>query len=164
MGRKRNPASSVAVNISPIQLKRSDFKSKLLALCTKYDVSPSLLELEITEGTLLEICENSIKIFNQLLESNISIALDDFGSRCSSLSYLVLLPVKTLKIDKLFVDNIQHEKSKILIRNIIDSSKSLNCKIIVEGVETKEQIYIPNNLGCNIIQGYYFSKPLSKKN
>lgn len=154
---------NVAVNISPVQLKRSDFKNKVLAFCTKYDISPSLLELEITEGTLLEMCDNSTKVFNQLVESNINIALDDFGTRYSSLSYLVSLPVSTLKIDKLFVDNIQYEKNKILIRSIVDLSKSLNCKIIVEGVETKEQVDILNNLGCNIIQGYYFSKPLLQK-
>ncbi|BAH07564.1 hypothetical protein CKR_2513 [Clostridium kluyveri NBRC 12016] len=154
---------SVAVNISPVQLKKSDFKNKVLAFCTKYDVPPSLLELEITEGTLLEMSDNSIKVFNQLVESNINIALDDFGTRYSSLSYLVSLPVSTLKIDKLFVDNIQYEKNKILIRSIVDLSKSLNCRIIVEGVETKAQVDILNNLGCNIIQGYYFSKPLSQK-
>lgn len=154
---------NVAVNISPIQLKRDDFKNNLLDLCTKYAVSPSLLELEITESTLLEMCDDNVKVFNELVESNINIVLDDFGTRYSSLSYLVSLPVSTLKIDKLFVDNIQYEKNKILIRSIIDLSKSLNCKIIAEGVETKKQVDILNNLGCYIIQGYYFSKPLSEK-
>ncbi|WP_333861849.1 putative bifunctional diguanylate cyclase/phosphodiesterase [Clostridium sp.] len=154
---------SVAINISPVQLKRSDFKNKLLGLCTKYDIAPSLLELEITEGTLLEICDDNIKVFNQLVESHINIALDDFGTRYSSLSYLASLPVSTLKIDKLFVDGIQHKKNKILIKSIVDLSKSLNCKLIIEGVETEKQVHILNSLGCNIMQGYYFSKPLSKE-
>ncbi|MFL0198081.1 putative bifunctional diguanylate cyclase/phosphodiesterase [Clostridium sp. WILCCON 0269] len=153
----------VAVNISPVQLRTKDFKANLLNMCTKYNISPSLLELEITEGTLLEICKDNIKIFNELIESNINIALDDFGSKYSSLSYLVALPINTLKIDKLFVDNIQNEKNKIVIKSMADLSRALNCKIIIEGVETKEQVDILNDLGCNIIQGYYFSKPLSEK-
>lgn len=153
---------SIGVNISPVQLEKVDFKSEVLNLCTKYKVSPSLLELEITEDVSLKICENTIKTFKGLADNNVRIALDDFGTKYSSLEYLLLLPVSTLKIDKLFVDNIRHEKNKILIKSMVDLCRTLNCKMIVEGVETKEQLSILSNLGCSIIQGYYFSKPLSK--
>lgn len=152
--------NTISVNISPIQLKRSDFKDNLLNSCAKYSVPPSLLEIEITEGTLMEICKDKIEVLNELMESGINIALDDFGTGYSSMNYLITLPVNTLKIDKSFIDNIENYKNKAVIESIVSLSKSLKYKIITEGVETRDQLDVLTDLGCNIIQGYYFSKPL----
>lgn len=152
--------NTIAVNISPLQIKSSDFKDNILNTCAKYNIPPSLLEIEITERTLMEICEDKIEVLNQLIESGVNIAIDDFGTGYSSLSYLITLPVNTLKIDKSFIDNIKNDKNKAVIKSIVHLSKSLKYKIITEGVETKEQMNLLTNLGCNIIQGYYFSKPL----
>jgi diguanylate cyclase (GGDEF)-like protein/PAS domain S-box-containing protein len=152
--------NTISVNISPIQIKRSDFKDNILNTCVKYNILPSLLEIEITEGTLMEIGKDKIEVLNQLIESGVNIAIDDFGTGYSSLNYLTTLPVNTLKIDKSFIDNIESDKNKAVIKSIVNLSEYLKYKIITEGVETKEQMDLLTGLGCSIIQGYYFSKPL----
>lgn len=92
----------------------------------------------------------------------INIAIDDFGTGYSSLSYLINISVSTLKIDKTFVDHVENYKNMVLIKNIVNLSKDLKYKVIVEGVETREQIEVLADLGCKIIQGFYFSKPLTE--
>jgi PAS domain S-box/diguanylate cyclase (GGDEF) domain len=152
--------NSISVNISPIQIKRNDFKETLLNTCVTYNIPPFFLEIEITEGTLVEICKDRITVLNELIERGVNVAIDDFGTGYSSLNYLTTLPVKTLKIDKSFIDNIKSENNQAVIRSIVHLSKSLKYKIITEGVETREQVDLLTGLECNIIQGYYFSKPL----
>jgi len=141
-------------------MREIDFKENLLNSCAKYNIPPNFLEIEITEGTLIDICKEKIEVLNELMESGINIAIDDFGTGYSSLSYLINIPINTLKIDKTFIDNIKNYKSKALIKSIVELSKDLKYKIITEGVETKDQINLLADLGCNIIQGFYFSKPL----
>ena len=152
----------ISVNVSPIQLKKSNFKSNILNICAKHNVEPSLLEIEITERTLIEIGEDRIELLNELVESGVSIAIDDFGTGYSSLNYLINLPVNTLKIDKSFISNIHNDKNKAVIGSIVKLSKYLKYKVITEGVEIKEQLDVLISLGCNLIQGYYFSKPLKE--
>jgi diguanylate cyclase (GGDEF)-like protein/PAS domain S-box-containing protein len=152
--------NTISVNISPIQIKRDDFKDNILNICAKYNIPPSILEIEITEGTLMEIGKDKIEILNQLIQRGVNIAIDDFGTGYSSLNYLIALPVNTLKIDKSFIENIENYKNKAVIKSIVNLSEHLKYKIITEGVETKEQLDLVTGLGCNIIQGYYFSKPL----
>lgn len=154
--------NNISVNISPIQIKRSDFKDNIINACSKYNIAPSFLEIEITEGTLVEICKDRIRVLNELIKIGVNIAIDDFGTGYSSLNYLTALPVNTLKIDKSFIDNIKSENNQAVIKSIVHLSKSLKYKIITEGVETKEQVDLLTELECNIIQGYYFSKPLSE--
>jgi len=154
--------NTISVNISPIQIKGGNFKDNIINTCSKYDIEPSLLEIEITEGTLMEISKDKIEELNQLIKSGVNIALDDFGTGYSSLNYLITLPVSTVKLDKLFIDNIKSDKNKAVIKSIVHLSKALNYKIITEGVETKEQMALLTGLGCNIIQGYYFCKPIPK--
>lgn len=152
--------NTICLNVSPIQLRKSSFKDKLLNKCALYNVPPSLLEIEITERALMETDKDKIKDLYKLMECGVHVAIDDFGTGYSSLVYLIKLPINTLKIDKSFVDNIQNHKNRAVIGSIVTLAKSLKYKIIVEGVESKEQMDILINLGCNIIQGYYFSKPL----
>ncbi|CUU50427.1 putative bifunctional diguanylate cyclase/phosphodiesterase [Clostridium beijerinckii] len=159
MGYKFN---NIAVNISPIQIKEKDFKDKLLKCCNKYNISPNFLEIEITESTLLDISEENVEVLNELKGMGINVAIDDFGTGYSSLSYLINISVSTLKIDKTFVDHVENYKNMVLIKNIVNLSNDLKYKVIVEGVETREQIEVLTDLGCKIIQGYYFSKPLTK--
>lgn len=108
----------------------------------------------------MEISKDRIRVLNELIENGVKIAIDDFGTGYSSLNYLTKLPVNTLKIDKSFIDNINNENNQAVIRSIVYLSKSLKYKVITEGVEKKEQVDLLTGLGCNIIQGYYFSKPL----
>lgn len=131
-------------------------------MCTKYNIPSKFFEIEITESNLIDICKEKIETLTELMNSGINIAIDDFGTGYSSLNYLINLPINTLKIDKTFVDKIYNYKNRILIKSIIDLAKSLKYKIVTEGVETKEQLDLLTELGCNIIQGFYFSKPLPK--
>ena len=150
---------NISINISPMQLNK-DFIDKLIDICQKNNTSPSLIEIEITEGMLIDLHNNKIEILNEIIKRGIKIAVDDFGKGYSSLTYLTALPINTLKIDKSFIDNIHINKYKAVVKCIIDLCKSLEYRIVAEGVEEKKQLDILNELGCNVIQGYYYSKPL----
>lgn len=150
---------NISINISPMQLNK-DFIDKLIDICQKNNTSPSLIEIEITEGMLIDLHNNKIEILNEIIKRGIKIAVDDFGKGYSSLTYLTALPINTLKIDKSFIDNIHINKYKSVVKCIIDLCKSLDYRIVAEGVEEKKQLDILNELGCNVIQGYYYSKPL----
>lgn len=154
--------NNISINVSPIQIMEKGFKDNILNLHDKYSIHNNLLEIEITEGTLVEACNDKIDLLNELTKNGISIAIDDFGTGYSSLSYLINFPITTLKIDKIFVNKIENYKNKAIVKNIINLAKDLKYKIITEGVETKHQIKVLTDLGCNIIQGFYFSKPVSK--
>lgn len=150
---------NISINISPMQLNK-DFIDKLIDICQKNNTSPSSIEIEITEGMLIDLHNNKIEILNEIIKRGIKIAVDDFGKGYSSLTYLTALPINTLKIDKSFIDNIHINKYKAVVKCIIDLCKSLEYRIVAEGVEEKKQLDILNELGCNVIQGYYYSKPL----
>ena len=151
---------TISVNISPIQLMRKDFKANILNLCTKYNFPPSQLEIEITEGTLMKTREDNIGIIDELIESGFRIAIDDFGIGYSNLNSLLEIKISTLKIDRSIIANIDKYKNMVVLKSIVTLAKNLDFKTIAEGVETKEQFDIIAELGCDIIQGYYFSKPL----
>ncbi|WKY49163.1 EAL domain-containing protein [Eubacteriaceae bacterium ES3] len=151
----------IAVNISAIQLLDESFEALIIEMLENTKVKPNNLELEITESVLM----NSLEIANQKLlflrEKQISIALDDFGTGFSSLTYLKILPITTVKLDKSFIDDIAFNPvSYQIVDNVTQIAKSIGLKIVVEGVETKEQLEILEKLECDFIQGYYFSKPV----
>lgn len=156
--------SNISVNISPIQMKAENFKENLLKLYSKYETPANFLQIEITEGVLIDNYKEKIEILNELIKNGINVAIDDFGTGYSSLSYLMNIPMDTLKIDKIFVDGIDNYKNKILIKGIVNLSKELKYRIVAEGVETKAQLETLTELGCSIIQGFYFSKPVSAEN
>ena len=153
---------NVAVNVSVIQLFSDSFEETVCNALEKSQLDPIYLELEITES----VFANSMDIVNEKLnffrEKNITIALDDFGTGYSSLTYLKTLPITTLKLDKTFVDDIaMNDVSLTIVESVIQIGKSTGLKIVVEGVETVEQLRILSSLQCDYIQGYYFSKPIS---
>ena len=159
---KKYKFDNVAINVSPIQIKEANFKDKIIKTCEKNEIPLNLLEIEVTESALIELNEEKIADLYDLIKKDINISIDDFGTGYSSLSYLTVLPINTLKIDKSFVDNIEDEKNRAVIECILNLSKKLKYKVIAEGVEVKEQLNILMDLGCNIIQGYYFSKPVGE--
>lgn len=128
----------------------------------KYGISPERLELEITETSFVENLEKGMRAVNTFRNQGFSVALDDFGTGLSSLSYLRQMQITTLKIDKSFVDHIPHsEKDTAIFLAIVSLGQSLKLKVVVEGVETREQVdFINANCAQPIIQGYYFSRPL----
>lgn len=159
--RKYNADMILALNISAIQYKRSDFINNLLAMIHKYDVDPHEIELEITESVLIDNFMEMTEKLHILREYGLRISLDDFGTGYSSLSYLKGLPIDTLKIDKSFVDTmLDDNNAKIIIDSIVYMVKKLGYETIAEGVESKEQYDYLKSINCDCIQGYYLGKPV----
>ncbi|MGA8937961.1 MAG: EAL domain-containing protein [Acidobacteriaceae bacterium] len=155
------PAVRIAVNVSPLQLRNRHFISDIeKAINSDHDAASSL-ELEITEGLIMEDVEYSIATLRSIRAMGVSIAIDDFGTGFSSLSYLSKLPLDTLKIDRTFVTDLTEAPEGLAqVSTIINLAHSLNLKVVAEGVETAEQSRLLKMLGCNEMQGFYLSKPL----
>ncbi|HLA30381.1 MAG TPA: EAL domain-containing protein [Pseudomonas sp.] len=152
---------SVAVNISSIHFQRSNFVDSVQAVLHKHQLDASLLELEITEGVLLNQAERAIETLHQLKKLGVKIAIDDFGTGFSSLNYLKRLPIDKVKIDRSFVEEIisdQHDAA--ITQGIISMAHHLRLKVIAEGVETEPQFAFLKKSHCDLFQGYYFAKPM----
>ncbi len=151
----------VSVNLSTLQFKRGDLANLIQKSTETHGVPASCLDLEITEGVLMENLQSALPILHGLKTLGVSTSLDDFGTGYSSLSYLQKLPIDTLKIDKSFIDEVHVSKSDADIsRTILALGHSLNLNVVAEGVEYQEQFDFLQAHGCNEIQGYFFSKPL----
>ncbi len=152
----------MSVNVSPIQLKNPDFIFTLKNFVEQYKVNPQNLEIEVTEGILIENKEQTIKLLRQIRDMGIGISLDDFGTGYSSLSYLQMLPITTLKIDKSFIANIT--SSEGVEANITDSIVSMVTKMgletIAEGVEHADQLDLLKKIKCQNVQGFLRGKPM----
>lgn len=156
------PFDTISVNISPKQLKNRYFVKLIDKVLQESRLDPKHLEIEITEGTLIKSVEEKSKLLQGLIDRNIKVSIDDFGKGYSSLSYLTTLPISTIKIDKSFVDELcSDERTRCIIECIIELSKKLHYNVIAEGVEKQEQKEILKNMGCSLVQGYYYSKPLT---
>ncbi|WP_337102872.1 putative bifunctional diguanylate cyclase/phosphodiesterase [Paenibacillus sp. YIM B09110] len=153
---------TMSVNISVLQLLQNDFNEMVLRTLGQSGLVPHHLELEITESVLLESYDYVSVKLNELKRENIKIALDDFGTGYSSLSHLTHLPISTLKIDKSFIDLIGAESNQAtLVEQIILIGKRMSMCVIAEGVEEERQLAYLQERGCDKVQGYLFSKPLS---
>ncbi len=155
------PAVRIAVNVSPLQLRNRHFISDIEnAIGSAMEASDGL-ELEITEGLIMEDVEYSISTLRAIRAMGVSIAIDDFGTGFSSLSYLSKLPLDTLKIDRSFViDLTEAPEGLAQVSTIINLAHSLSLKVVAEGVETSEQARLLRMLGCNEMQGFFLSKAL----
>ena len=136
-----------------------DFTKKCLE---EFEVSPSMIEFELTERSIIEDEQRILNVLNALKDTGIKISLDDYGTGHNSLSYLVnsSFPFDYIKIDKLLIDNIHDKQNEVLVEGIIKTAHVLGNEVIAEGVETIDQAEILKNIGCDILQGYYYSKPL----
>lgn len=151
----------ISVNMSRLHFYREDFVDKLLSITKKYDVRPSQLEIEITENIFLKNGKEILYTVNKLKQAGFLISVDDFGSGYSSLNMLKDIPADILKIDRGFLQiSEDNEKSKTVIKNVITMGKDLKLQLIAEGVETMDQILFLTSCGCELAQGYYYSKPL----
>lgn len=151
----------MAINASPVQLFNPNFISFVQRTLSKHDISPAQVQIEITESILISNVDFAIFILNKIRELGISIAMDDFGTGFSSLSYLQCLPLDTLKIDRCFVDQmIFSEKSRRLVQAIIALAHTFDLTVVAEGIETKEQYRMLVNMGCEEGQGYLIDAPL----
>ncbi|MGZ4384823.1 MAG: EAL domain-containing protein, partial [Gaiellaceae bacterium] len=152
---------SVAVNLSARNLLDSDLPDDVARLLDTWNVDPSLLKLEITENTIMVDPPKALEVMTRLRELGVGLSIDDFGTGYSSLSYLRKLPVDEVKIDRSFVMNMpQSENDQQIVRSTIGLSRSLGLKVVAEGVETKDIWRDLAELGCDIAQGYYLTRPI----
>jgi diguanylate cyclase (GGDEF)-like protein len=151
----------IAVNLSAVQLRQESIVNDILETLKRHKLSASQLELEVTETSFMTNIKDAVDKLHKLNRAGIRIAVDDFGTGYSSLTYLKQMPVQYLKIDKQFISDLLNNEDDTRIANtIIDLGKSLNLTVIAEGVETEEQEVYLNERGCQIGQGYYYSKPI----
>ena len=156
----------MSINISPMQLKQPNFIENIRNLLIKYNLNPDAVEIEITEGIMIENMNEAIEELNSLKNIGLRISLDDFGTGYSSLSYLQVLPLNTLKIDKSFITGIT-EKNGIqanITNSIITMVTKMGLQTIAEGVEKNEQLQILKEFNCHIVQGFLRGKPMLEQN
>jgi EAL domain-containing protein (putative c-di-GMP-specific phosphodiesterase class I) len=152
----------VSVNLSLKQLRQPNFISRISAILRSYEVSPTSLELEITETTLMENPDRTIKILDQLYALGLHLAIDDFGTGYSSLSAMQQFPISTLKIDKSFVKDVAtNADDATIVGTIIHMGHSLNMDVVAEGVESEEQLNFLQAHDCTYVQGLLFGDPMS---
>lgn len=152
----------VAVNISPIHISTDGFVNMVRDVIAETKIDPSTLEIEITEMSMLDYTEKLIQTIAELKALGITISIDDFGTGYASLNYLKKFPVDVLKIDRAFVQDIISGKSGVaMISAIISLAHAMELKVVAEGVEQDAELNVLRKYGCEFVQGYYFSKPLS---
>lgn len=156
------PLQRIAVNVSAIQFLQPDFPKRVGQALEQVGLEPAVLELELTEGVVINDLDNAIKRLGQLKALNIQIAIDDFGTGYSSMSYLKHLPVDRLKIDRSFIRHINsNANDRAIATAIIALAQSMNLRVTAEGVEEEGQLTFMETLRCDEVQGYYISRPLS---
>jgi len=154
-------ALRVAVNLSSRQFSQIDLRHQLVAILMETGLDPKYIELELTESMLVQNTEVAIRRLNALKSLGVEIAIDDFGTGYSSLSYLQQFPFDILKIDRCFIRNITENPSNSAItKAIIEMAKTLNLKLVAEGVETESELSFVCQHQCDGMQGYLFSRPL----
>ena len=158
--KKLNLDLFISINISPKDFYFTDVVSVIVKLIKKYDIESRKLRIEITETAMMSNPEERIDILNKFRDAGFIVEMDDFGSGYSSLNTLKDMPVNLLKIDMKFLSKDNDERANIIIKNIINLTNDLNIVSLTEGVETKEQFEGLLAMGCELFQGYYFSKPM----
>lgn len=153
----------ICINLSSVQFKQDDLVAKLSQILIQTGCSAHWIELELTEGSLVDDVPRAREMLEDLSKIGFSLALDDFGTGYSSLTYLKEFPFNTLKIDRSFVkDSPQNKQDQAIVTTIIHLAHSLGMTVVAEGVETVEQFELLKRLGCNEIQGFLFAKPVAK--
>ena len=151
----------MAINISTVQMNHPDFAARAIGIVSQGNIPLELLEFEITESVFINEGSDAFYSLKKLHDYGINFALDDFGTGYSSLSYLTSMPFQTLKIDRSFIADVEtKEVKKSMLEAIIDMGHKLHYKLVAEGIENEEQKKICSGYNCDIIQGYYYSKPL----
>ncbi len=151
----------VAVNISPVQIRHVDLVELVQSVLIKTGLSPSRLELEVTESVLIDDTNRALHVLRGIKNLGVSIALDDFGTGYSSLSTMISFPFDKIKIDRSFVDSFaRNHQAAVITRAMINMAQQLNYRVIAEGVETEEQVAFLLEEGCHEMQGYLIGKPV----
>jgi diguanylate cyclase (GGDEF)-like protein len=155
------PTASMAVNVSAMELRDESYVESLLAALDETGMDPKLLELELTESVLMTHAESAASILVTLREQGVQVAIDDFGTGFSSLSYLRKFPIDALKIDQSFVSQVTSAGDETsIVAAVISMARSLQLRVVGEGVETVDQLRFLQAQDCDEVQGYYFSRPV----
>jgi EAL domain-containing protein (putative c-di-GMP-specific phosphodiesterase class I) len=155
------PTVPVAVNISAAQLRHADFLTMVREIIAETGIDPKTLELEITEGTMMEVTEPLLARVDSLKQLGVRLSIDDFGTGYSNLAYLRTFPLDRLKIDQSFIASAPHDEgSQSIVRAILGLGESLGLEVVAEGVETAEQAALLGKLGCRNAQGYLYGRPM----
>jgi len=154
----------VSINLSVHQLRQPDLAERIAAALQRHRVRPQLLTCEITESVAMEDAEGTMRIFERLAATGVQISIDDFGTGYSSLAYLRKLPAAELKIDRSFVLDLEGSAdARAVVDAVVKLAQALGRKVVAEGVESEAQMDILRALGCDVLQGYLFAKPMSAK-
>ncbi|HCU3073180.1 TPA: EAL domain-containing protein [Clostridioides difficile] len=155
----------VSVNLSRVELYQPDIVKFINKTIKMYNLSSDFIEIEITETVAINELNILKNVLNELRTYGFSISMDDFGTGYSSISCLRDMPIDILKLDKSFLDGIEHdERSRNIAKSIVSLAKSLDLVVIIEGVESKEQAELMKQFGCDLVQGFYFARPMPAKN
>ena len=158
------PGVHIAVNVSPIQFRRQDLLYRVLKTIAEVGIDPRRVEVEITEGVLMEDAESAIAVINGFRDAGVHVALDDFGTGYASLSYLRRFPFDKLKVDQAFVRNLAPSNgTAAIIHSVVALGRSLGMTVHAEGVETLEHHIFLRAAGCHHFQGFYFAKPMTRE-
>ena len=154
-------AVTVAVNLSPLQFCTPGLPQRVIDVLGETGLAPARLELEVTEGALMENSASTRSALQALHEHGVRIALDDFGTGYSSLAYLTRMPIGNIKVDRCFVTGLlEGGESEAIVRAVLAMASSLGMRVTAEGVETLAQARALQAMHCDCLQGYYFSRPV----
>ncbi len=155
------PVVPISVNFSRMHLGNENFVNEVNVITEKYNIPKKYIELELTESTIIDNEETLTSVFASLRSYGYKLSMDDFGSGYSSLGLLKNLDVDIIKMDRsFFVENSNYEKSRLVVKTVVDMAKRLDLITVAEGVETKEQVDFLKDIGCEIVQGFYFAVPM----
>jgi len=156
-----SPLRSIAVNVSAVEFQNDQFLSGVFSILEETGMAPEMLELELTESVLMKRSDTAAATLKALREGGVRLAIDDFGTGYSSLSYLTRFPVDTLKIDQSFIRQITATPSETtIVKAVLSMARSLNLRVVAEGVETRHELEFLQEYKCDEAQGYYLSRPL----
>jgi EAL domain-containing protein (putative c-di-GMP-specific phosphodiesterase class I) len=161
------PRSSVHPYISPLHFQRGNIVHTLEVAMRKHQLDPGLLQIELTEGVIMNNTEETIATLSRLRALGFRVSIDDFGTGFSSLSYLQRMPINEVKIDRAFIAGVKYTESGLDTRTlaipcaIIQLARNLGLQVVAEGVETAEQKMFLVDQGCDVVQGFLYSKPLT---
>ena len=152
---------TISFNLSRHHLDNPHLIKELREITDKYDIGKNKIEVELTESIMFQNQEQIINVMNEIKKAGFQVSVDDFGSGYSSLNLLKSIPADVIKLDKGFItEHPEDNKESIIITSVIDMAKKLNITTVAEGVETKNQSELLKNIGCDIVQGFYYAKPM----
>lgn len=158
--KKEKQPLTISCNLSRVQLYNPDVAKIYRDIASKYEIAPSKIEIELTESLMMDNKDRLLKAMNEIKNAGFSISVDDFGSGFSSLSLLKDLPANVIKLDKEFLNTQNTEKEHIIINSVINMAKNLDMATVAEGVEDAKQSALLKKMGCDIVQGYFYAKPM----